>query len=249
MSIVLRLNSDNALGSSSDFTTSYPNQIDCQGWEIGLHSCTLYYSWTNISSSAGNNIIRYSTDAFETVETDITIPDGIYSITDLNAFIASQLFLRGHYTGTALEPVYSLAILPNMNTLRTVVYLAGDYQLDMSAGYLYQLLGLESKIYEATEQGISKVDVNGGIDQLYINLDVIDESYSGDSRSEAIYSFTPSSGPGSSLIETPVNMIYLGFNRRNFSKIRCRITDQNNNLIDFNGESSNITLHMRKSLE
>lgn len=246
MSIVLRLNSDTAIGTSDNFTTSYNAQFDCSDWEIALHSATLYYSWANISQAKGNNIVRYSVDAFETTEDDITIPDGIYSMTDLNDYISSQLFLRGHYTGTVDLPIYSLQILPNYNTLRSVVYLAGTYQLDMTAGSLYELLGLESKIYEATEQGVSKVLINGTIDQIYINIDVIDSSYSGPNRSECIYSFTPNSSVGSALIEVPTNLIYVGFNRRNFNKIRCRVTDQNDNLIDFRGESTNLTLHMRK---
>ena len=138
MSIVLRLNSDLAIGSSNDFTTSYTENFECSDWEIALHSATLYYSWANISSAKNNNIIRYSTDNFETVEPDIVVPEGIYSLTNLNDFISSQLFLRGQYTGAVDEPVYSLQILPNLNTLRAVVVLSGSYQLDMTVGLLYQ---------------------------------------------------------------------------------------------------------------
>ena len=86
MSYILKL--DSSLVSShfsDDFTIQYGNQIKTEGaWSVALVKCFLWYSYSNISAAYGNNIIRYSKDGGATWEADITIPDGIYSVGDIN---------------------------------------------------------------------------------------------------------------------------------------------------------------------
>lgn len=247
--VLLQLNSEKASGTSQDFTTTFSSLIRTpqnDGWKVALHSATIYYSWYNITSSFGNNVIRYSKDAGSTWETDIIIPNGIYGLNDINSYLQSQLLLRGDYSGTLAEPVYDIAILPNFNTLRTVVVLQNSYQLDMTQGTLYKLLGLNPQIYTVTSQGTSKVDINKGVDRVNIECSIVDGSYSGGISGNSIYSFTPSVPPGGAQVENPRNLVFLPINGDSFSTVRIRITDQNGNLLDLNKENTNVVLVLER---
>jgi hypothetical protein len=97
MSIFLKLDSNAApTSSTNDFTITYGSGIKLDGdWEIGLISGYLWYSYYNISSTIGNNIIRYYIGAG--LQTDITLPNGIYSVSDINDYMHSIMVARGHY--------------------------------------------------------------------------------------------------------------------------------------------------------
>lgn len=64
--------------------------------DIALAQMSLYYSWYNINASAYNN----NTLAYQWVDGTthtITIPDGYYSVSSLNAYIESVMVNNTHY--------------------------------------------------------------------------------------------------------------------------------------------------------
>ena len=67
-----------------------------------------YYSWTNINSSPlGNNIFSYTWKVGSTVTTyTVTIPDGLYEISDLNSYLQYKFIANGHYLTQWLGLVY-----------------------------------------------------------------------------------------------------------------------------------------------
>jgi hypothetical protein len=59
MSIILAMTSE----ISGNVTTKYPDPIKLDKnvkYEIALHTANLWYSWSNVDSSFGNNIIKYN---------------------------------------------------------------------------------------------------------------------------------------------------------------------------------------------
>jgi hypothetical protein len=67
--------------------------------QLALTSISMYYSWENISSSTTGG--GYNNNAFSYVwlgtTVNITIPDGNYTISQLNAYLQSQMISNTHY--------------------------------------------------------------------------------------------------------------------------------------------------------
>lgn len=66
--------------------------------EVSLHSVSIYYSWSNLTAAQGNNTFSYIwPTSTGTTTVSLTIPDGSYSIEDLNSWMQSQMIANGHY--------------------------------------------------------------------------------------------------------------------------------------------------------
>lgn len=247
MSLLLKLDSSSTTQDSDNFLVQYANLEIPGDWEVGLVKGHFWYSYYNISAAQTNNIIRYSIDAGVSWETNITVPSGIYSIDDLNAYVQSVMKTRGHYDSG--NDLYYLSILPNFNTLRCDVTLTNNYQLDFTAGTvgtIHELLGFTSKIVTATESGTLAVDITNGINSLEVQCSLTDEGYSNEFPGATLASFVPDVAPGSNITVSPHPPIYLPVNTKYIRYIRIRITDQRGRRINFNGENVTVMLHLRR---
>ena len=93
---------------------------------IAVLSIYQYFSIFNITSSYGNNSFSYVW--FDGNEYTITIPDGYYEISDLNAYFQSIMIANTHYmTNSAGQFIYFLEFL--VNTSRYAVQI-NSYPLD-----------------------------------------------------------------------------------------------------------------------
>jgi len=95
---VLVLNQSNIVqdGQNNQLVYRFPNSVVLTDKYVAVSSITMYYSWFNITSALANNKITYTYGNTTTVYT-ITIPDGLYEITDINnycqfAMIANQTY-------------------------------------------------------------------------------------------------------------------------------------------------------------
>jgi hypothetical protein len=94
------LNSSNILenGLNSTFVYRFPNSVLFKGNSVAVSSISLYYSWFNISQAQGNNQLSYTwTVAGVTTTYTLTIPDGLYEIAAINAFLQFTFIANGHY--------------------------------------------------------------------------------------------------------------------------------------------------------
>jgi hypothetical protein len=90
-------------------------ELDKQ-YEIVLVSASMWYSWYNISDSQYSNAIwRYSVDSGATWIAH-TVPDGLYSIDGLNAYLSKTVTEDGNDSA-------SLVLSANYSTFRCVVTL------------------------------------------------------------------------------------------------------------------------------
>lgn len=96
---VLVLNQSNLVqdGQNNKLVYKFPNSVVLTHKYIAVSSVTMYYSWFNITSALGNNIIRYTFGNVGTVYT-ITIPDGLYEITDINNYCQFAMISNQTYT-------------------------------------------------------------------------------------------------------------------------------------------------------
>jgi hypothetical protein len=83
--------------------------------EVALKSVSIYYSWDNITAAQGNNSFSYIwPTSTGTTTHQILIPDGSYSIADLNSYIQSKMISNGHYLLDASgNYVYYIELLTN----------------------------------------------------------------------------------------------------------------------------------------
>jgi len=119
MSSVLLLNQSNATNLNNVFNYKFPSgSVNFQNMEVAISQIILPYSWYNITSSYNNqklNII-FPDDA-GTVNISITIPQGFYTIQQINQYLQSIQLQNGYaLINAAGSIVYYIEIVANSNT-------------------------------------------------------------------------------------------------------------------------------------
>jgi hypothetical protein len=97
---VLILNSSNVVadGNNNTLVYNFPNSIVLKDKYIAVSQIIMYYAWFNITSGYKNNTFTYSwtVGGVKTTYT-VVIPDGIYDIKDINAYLQWTMINNGHY--------------------------------------------------------------------------------------------------------------------------------------------------------
>jgi len=95
------LNQSNIVSGTNNSTLIYnfPSSVDLTGCEIAISNLTMYYAWDNINAtSLQNNVFTYQwTTGVTTVTYTVTIPNGLYEIADINAYLQFTFIANGHY--------------------------------------------------------------------------------------------------------------------------------------------------------
>lgn len=231
--------------NTTKFTTRFnpPVHFDkSKKYEIGLVNLETYYSFPNIDAS--NNLFRYSPDNGSTWH-DTFIPTGSYDIVDLNSTIQQKMKQNTHFNWTNDD--YHLAIAANPNTLRSVLTLENDYQLDFRPNNsLGSVLGFEKQIYTETYTESEKVVNILTVNSILVNINIIKGSYVNGNEQPTIYSFFPNVSPGYKIIERPLNIVYLPIITDTLHTLEIRLTDQNGKDLDLRGENVTIRFHIKR---
>ena len=93
--VVNRNNLTNEGTGNNKFVYRFPNSVVFKDSYIALSQASMYYSWFNISSTLQNN--TFSITLAEGVFTTITLPDGQYEISDINAYIQQIIVENDFY--------------------------------------------------------------------------------------------------------------------------------------------------------
>jgi hypothetical protein len=96
---------NNTFVSSDNSTYTYKFPLGSQptfekGDKIALDSLSMYYSWPSITSANGNNTFTYTWPGVASPVT-VTLPDGFYTIDDLNAYLQYIMVSNTHYMLTS----------------------------------------------------------------------------------------------------------------------------------------------------
>lgn len=92
------LNSTNITQGSNNTELIYnfpAGSVEFRDDEVAINSISLFYSWFNINASLYNNA-TYQYSWLGSTFT-VTMPNGNYSIDDLNSYLQSQMLINGHY--------------------------------------------------------------------------------------------------------------------------------------------------------
>ena len=141
----------------------------------------------------------------------------------------------------------SIKITANTNTLKSVLEIQGNFQVDFGArNSISSVLGFRNQVYE---EGIHKsrnvVNILS-INSILVNVDVNGESYVNGRTQNTIYSFFPNVSPGYKIVENPRNFVYLPVILDKINKMETVVTDQNGKQLNLRGENLTIRYHLRE---
>ncbi|KAJ3661728.1 hypothetical protein Zmor_006115 [Zophobas morio] len=169
----------------------------------------------------------------------LKLPNGLYDENELNNYIQE-------YFGTSDSPPFYFDV--NYATNRFMLIIRDiDCEIDFSHGKIHQLLGFDKKIYKQGINYATKIgNITKDIDQILIHCSLISSSYQNNLKSDVMYAFTPNISPRSLINIEPTHPKYLPINRTDYIfHIRISVTNQLNQLINFNGECLNFVLDIQ----
>jgi len=249
-------NQSNIVEGTNNTTLVYnfPNSVDLTGCEIAVSNINMYYSWDNINVNFSNNTFTYGwTNNLGVTNTfTVTIPNGIWNISDINAYLQFTFIANGHYLVNASgQNVYYAEFLVNpnryaiqVNTFPVPTSLPAGWT--NPAGLLFPpstfnpLLTFPAKFNEIIgyAAGFATV-INTGVgtilsylssvapqvqpnSNLLINLSNIDNKYA--NPSSVIYSIAPSVGIGELIIEKPPELNFNKLLAGTYNQLRLTFT-------------------------
>lgn len=216
-------------GNSSALEVNFDEPIALEEkleYGIGLTNFETYYSVANIIDGK-NNTIKIANRL-------IKIPTGTYEIESIEKYLQDD-----SYENQAIQ------IKPNLNTLKC--QMSCTDQIDLSAhDSIAPILGFEHKIYKAGELHISTKPINIlPISACFVECSISTGSYNNGKPGHSIFTFFPNVGVGSKISITPQNVLYLPVTVNTIRSITVKVVDQNGSLIDFQGETITIALHLK----
>ena len=162
-----------------------------------LSNVSVYYTWNNIKSSYNNNKFKISA---KTWNEEFTLPDGSYSVSDIQDCF--QYILKKHGENTD-KP--STQIYVNKIKNRTAFKIKKGYSLEILTKETMKLLG-------STKNKITK-DKNGEnvphleiTEVVLVHCNMVNNDYQNDSR--VLYTFVPNKSFGSLLDISSSNNIF-----------------------------------------
>ena len=183
---------------------------------IALSNVSMYYTWNNIKSSYNNNKFKISTPTWNE---EFTLPDGSYSISDIQDYF--QYILKKHGENTD-KP--SIQIYVNKIENRITFKIKKRYSLELLTKETMKLLG-------STKNKITK-DKNGEnvphleiTEIVLVHCNMVNNDYQHDSR--VLYIFVPNKSFGSLLDISRSNHIFLKTFNSEYDEIVAWFTDQN----------------------
>ena len=236
---------------------------------VGVAKIVMYNSIFNITAALGNNTFSYTWySAGAPVTTDVTIPDGSYSVSDLNGFLQFTMFNNGHYLvdGSA-NIVYYLELELNSSQY-AVQFNSYPIPTALPAGYtnpagitfpavattpqitvaanLTTYLGFTAGSYPPVVQATNYSHLSDtapqvdSVSTLLIHTNIVNNRLS--VPSSIIYTFVFNSVFGDVTVVQPPYILFSTVQAGQYASIDIRITDASNNPVDINDPNMTILL-------
>lgn len=123
--------------NANQYKYSFPSSVDLSNYDIALADLSLYYSWYSISSALNNNkfSINFPNGSGNTTY-NLTIPDGTYSVQDLDNFLQYYFYSNGLYlTNTTTGAItYYMSFVENPTSYR-IQLLSYALPISLPSGY------------------------------------------------------------------------------------------------------------------
>ena len=194
---------------------------------ISLSHCSIYYNWKNFKSEYNNTEFEY-TDLNTSKAYRIIIPNGSYSISDLNNFIHHHMTLSSHVNS---DGSFDINLYTNPVYNRVTITVSSKFRFWMSDGLL-QTLG-----FDGSQNNITNTEVNGNlvprlerVDTVLIHCNLVDNRVT--HNSSILHAFIPNNSFGSLLSVTPNYPQNRYCRNASFNYIEVYFTDQDERPLD-----------------
>jgi hypothetical protein len=247
--LISTYNNSSTVNNVINLQLPFPVQLESQ--EVALQSLYLYYSWPNINNTTfNNNTVSY---IFNGSTRNLTLPNGFYAVSDINAFIQLQMFANGDYLlDSNGNPVYYLSIVTNatyyQNTLTATpipsslptgytnphsITLSGQSpQLVISNAAFGSLIGYATGTYPASPSS-SVYQTNGTlvpqispVNNVVLGCNLVSNSKF-NSFPNTIYTFSANTTYGSQIQLQPYQLLFIPVLDGYYNNITLTLQDQN----------------------
>lgn len=222
---------------------NYPIRLNpAKKYVVGITGGYLPISWTNVQSP--NNTVKVSNDAGVTWTT-ITIPDGLYGVGDVGSYLHTiQLGMTGYVVsgGTTLDKfddIPGIGIGYDPNSMRTVITLYQDFQIDLDTMYTFFGFLPVNKVVTIDNTYSDDVPEEAGDYRYYkIKCSLVDPvSQPNGSLEQNLYINNPVNSLGG-IQELPQNgyVAWKSMSAKEISSIEVSITNQDNAMLNLRGQ-------------
>jgi hypothetical protein len=240
-------------GSSFQVSLNYPiaiprSAIDAEG---AIISASIWNTSPNIAAAFGNNIFRFTTFQAPAGTYTITIPDGLYSVEGLNAYLSSQFVNIG-------LPANLISIAGDDATQKTLLTIEfKNDSVDFTvANSVRTVLGFNAAVLTAPSNGFTFLsDTQAAFNRnnsLVIASTLVSQGIPVNNQSAGIIGLVPISvPPGSQINYQPTNPEW--FDARELIgqpkiNIALRLLNQNLQTVPTSGDSYSFIILMRYSV-
>jgi len=224
-------------GLNNQYSYKFPaGSVQLKDASLAIGNVQLYYSWFSITAAYGNNTFSIKVpDTATTTTIAITIPDGNYSIADLNNLIQYELIKNNLYlTDANGNNVYYIELITSpttysvqLNTFLVPTVLPTGYamgaagtgtwtlptvtrspQLVVAANAFRDIIGFAAGSFPATDAAASTINSTAIPIVSPVSNIIIGSSMTNNRFSiptSAIYAFSPSGVPFGGLIDSNPN--------------------------------------------
>jgi len=208
-----------------------------KGYEVALIGLSTYYSYPNVDET--NNTIILTGSGVKKI---VQLPRGCYELDEINSGVAKLM----NWT----EKTAKVVIGKNKITLRASLLIkeTGWSVTFPKENSLGSVLGFDSREYVYRKQPyISEKIVNIlSVNSILVHCDMISGSMVDGVKSPVIFNYSPNVVPGSKIVGDPVKPIYLPVSKDVINELNIWVSDQDNRLLDLQGEKIVLTFHMRE---
>ena len=239
---------DEGNNTPQDFITKFNRSLILDSnyqYVVGLNRIVnMSFTWFNVNSSYGNQLIKYSSDNGLNFH-DIILSPGVWRYKDMNEYIMN---ITKIVKSDASDDEYPITLTFNNTTFRVTVTLANNYQLDLTTSTFNELIGFDKKILKSGNNVGPKVpNLSQDTDILNIHCDLINDSLVDGQDTDIIYSFSTSVlRPSYSFTIEPRRVTFNPINKNNIDSIRIHITDGKRRLINLNGADTSFSLILKR---
>ena len=185
---------------------------------IALSNLSIYYTRNNFKSSYNNNKFKISAPTWNE---EFTLPDGSYSVSDIQDYF--DYILKKHGEKISKDNKPSVKIYTNKIKNRITFKIKNRYSPELLKKETMKLLGsTENKVpKDKNGENVPHVEIT---EVVLVHCNMVNNDYQQDSR--VLYTFVPNKSFSSLLNISPSNRIFLKTFNSEYDEIIVWFTDQ-----------------------